>query len=270
MNLNQQETINKLKELEIKLGRRPVKRDNSSLYSLSRKYFGTWNKMLSKADYICRDFQKPIIPEEMSGELGYFLGLVSTDGHIQVVKKSGNYRLMIYTSEKEEVDLIVKLILRLFNYKASVKLRKTGFKNSRLNYEIYISSKNVVMFVNSLGIPIGAKSTIIEFPKIFINERKYLWDYIRGVFDGDGSIIHSGNNHVFKISSGSIKFLEGLHKIFINEGFNKFMINKDNRGNVWDLRNNTKSDLNRLYIEIYKDPKFYYPRKKLKWKGHHI
>ena len=162
MNPIQEEVIEKLKGLEKELGRRPVKRDNSHLYFLSRKHFGTWNKMLETTGYECRTFQKPIIPENMTRELSYFLGLVSTDGHIQITREIGQYRLIMCTSEKEEVDLILKLIYLLFNYKASIRARKTGFKNSRPNYEVYISSKEVTSFITSLGIPSGAKSSNIK------------------------------------------------------------------------------------------------------------
>ncbi|MEK6811328.1 MAG: LAGLIDADG family homing endonuclease [Nanoarchaeota archaeon] len=268
MDLNQERVIQKLKDIERDLGRRPVKRDNATLYALSRKHFGTWNKMLETVGYKCKSFQKPITPESMTKELSYFLGLVSTDGHLQVTKEKGQYRLMVYTSEKEEVDLILKLISLLFGYKASIRLRKTGF-SLRPNYEIYVSSKNITLFINSLGIPSGAKSNNIKVPKIFLQEDKYIWDYIRGTFDGDGSIIFSGNNYTFKISSGSLDFLTGLNKIFVEKGFNKFKIWKD-KGNVWNLRNNTKTEILQLYNYIYKNASFFYPRKKLKWDSQYI
>lgn len=217
-----------------------------------------------------KKFQKPTIPQKITRELSYFLGLVSTDGHLQVVKEKGLYRLIMCTSEKEEVDLIIKLIFDLFNYKASVRLRKTGFDNSRPNYEVYIYSKTVTFFINSLGIPLGAKSNNIRLPELFFDKEDLIWDYIRGVFDGDGSIIFSGYNHIFKITSGSLQFLNDLNIIFAKKGFNKFKIWKDSRGSVWDLKNNTKTEISRLYKEIYKDSSFFYPRKKTKWSKQYI
>lgn len=211
-----------------------------------------------------------IIPEDISSELTYFTGLVSTDGHMQRVVDRSHYRLAIYTSEKEEVELISKLIFQLFNYNASINPRKTGFANSRINYEIYISKKDIVMFVNSLGIPFGAKSANFRLPKKLLEDEKFIWDYIRGVFDGDGSIIFSGKDHIFKITSGSLLFLEDLRKIFMDKGFTKFKIWKDKRGNIWDLRNNTKSEISKLYEKIYNNASFFYPRKKLKWESQHI
>ncbi len=267
--MQKEDVLVKLKELEIRLGRRPVKRDNSHLYQLSRKYFGTWNNMMVEYGYNCKGFQKPSIPKKINSNLSYFLGLVSTDGHIQVTNNIGKYKIMVHTSEIEEVDLIKRLVNSLFNYNASIYPRKTGFKNSRINYEVYIYSKDVAYFLNSLGIPFGAKSANIRVPQIFITGREFIWDYIRGVFDGDGSIIFSGYNSIFKISSGSLNFLQDLLKIFQSNAFNHFKIYK-NGENVWDLRNNTKTEILKIHNLIYDGSSFFYPRKKLKWAGHYV
>src|SRR3989344_7071373 len=147
MKWNKKEGINRLDLLKKELGRRPVKRDSPALYSLSRRYFGSWNNMMIKAGYKCKKFQKPIIHNKITGDMYYFLGLLSTDGHIQALKKMHKYRVMLYTSEKEEVKIILKLIKRLFHYDASIRARKTGF-SSRPNYEIYISSKKIACYLN--------------------------------------------------------------------------------------------------------------------------
>jgi hypothetical protein len=255
--------IKRLKDLENKIGRRPVKRDDSYLYSLSREYFGSWNNMMSFVGYNCRNFQKPFIPNKHSPDLYYFLGLVSTDGHIQAIEEKSHYRVLLYTSEKEEVNVILKIIQRLFGYRASVRARKTEF-SLRPNYEIYISSKIIAEFLNKLGIPFGAKSSTIRLPKAIIhcNDGKF-WNYIRGVFDGDGSIIFSGGNTIFKISSGSIGFLNDLNKIFFKKGFKTFKVSFQDK-NVWELRTNTRADIRKLYSLVYNGP-YFYPRKKSKW-----
>ncbi|MEK6927291.1 MAG: LAGLIDADG family homing endonuclease [Nanoarchaeota archaeon] len=263
------EIIFRLKELEKELGRRPVKTDSPSLYTLSRKYFGTWNNMMTEAGYQCKLFQIPVTPKEITSDLSYFLGLMSTDGHIQVIKQRWLYRVMMYTSEKEEVEMILNIIKKLFSYTASVRARKTGF-SKRPNYEIYISSKKIALFLNSLGIPIGAKSYNLLVPKMFFeNKQEYFWDYLRGVFDGDGSIVFSNNNFSFKISSGSVRFLEGINKILIEKGFKNFKISKQDEY-VWILRTNIKENIKQLYSCIYNNSSFFYPRKQLKWSKQYI
>lgn len=267
--LEKREVLLKLKSLEKELGRKPVKRDNSYLYYLSRKHFGSWNKMIHKAGYECKDFQKPIIPDKLTNELFYLLGLVTTDGHIQALEKANKYRVMIYTSEKEEVEIILKLIYDIFKYRASVRGRKTGF-SKRINYETYISSKKIALFFNSLGIPFGAKSYNIQVPNlIYQSGEDNFWNYLRGIFDGDGSIIFQGYNSVFKIASGSEKFLNQLKDILNTKGFRNFKVSKQDT-NVWALRTNMKEDIKGIHKLIYKEALFYYPRKKLKWDNQYV
>jgi len=269
MKYTKKEVIQKLKDLETKLGRRPFKTDNSTLYGISRKYFGSWNKMMLEAGYVCKPFQVPNIPQKFTEEVYYFLGLLSTDGHIQAVPDRWVYRVMIYTSEKEEVEIILKLIYSLFEYNATVKERKTGF-SKRQNYEIYISSKPVAEFLHHLGIPYGSKSYNLVVPSVILkNKEDIFWHYLRGVFDGDGSIIFSKHNHIFKITSGSLKFLEGLQQIMINKGFSKTKVSKQT-GSTWELRINNLEDIKKIYQLIYKNATYFYPRKKLKWEKQYI
>lgn len=82
MNWNKEKIISAVHDLGKRLKRRPVKRDNSNLYFLSRKYFGSWNKMMEGAGYNTEKLQKPRIPNLNSDLLYYFLGLVCTDGHV--------------------------------------------------------------------------------------------------------------------------------------------------------------------------------------------
>ena len=265
--LKKREVLERLHILKNNLERRPVKKDSPSLYYLSRKYFGSWSLMMTEAGYTCIPPQKPIIPTEMNLSLSYFLGLISTDGHIQSLQDKGIYRVMLYTSEKEEVELLLNLIYTLFKYKASVRERITGFSD-RPNYEIYISSKKIAFFLNSLGIPFGAKYQTIRVPKS-VYKKPYFWHYLRGVFDGDGSIIFSKGNSVFKISSGSIGLLNELKDLLNKESFISFSVSLENKG-VLALRTNLKKDIQKIHSLIYDNATFFYSRKRIKWSKQYV
>jgi DNA-binding transcriptional regulator WhiA len=222
--------------------------------------------MMKKLGYNYRIFQKLIIPSSLPVSFYYFLGLLCTDGHIQFVKKGGKYRVMLYTSELKEKEIILRLIKSLFNYNASVRARETGFSD-RLNYEIYISSKSLCEFFHNLGIPYGAKSYNIRVPKLFSNRNERIfWNYLRGVFDGDGSIIFSGSVCTFKISSGSQEFIKDIQKIMSKYNFLNTHVSRQKQ-NVWELKINARRDISRLYRLIYRDARFFYPRKKSKWES---
>lgn len=261
---SKEEVLIRLKSLQHDLERRPKKRDDNSLYSMSRKYFGSWNKMMEGAGYKCKYCQKPKIPKRFLPSFYYFLGLVTTDGHIQYNRDKTWYNTSLYTSEREEVNLILNLIKNLFDYNSSVRKRKTCFSR-RPNYQINISSKNVCEFLHKTGIPYGAKSYTIRLPLLVQNcSEGDFWHYLRGVFDGDGCIIFSGYNNTFKISSGSLKFIEDIKNKFENYGIYSSKMSQQKK-NVWELKVCTKADIVKLYNFLYKNAEFYYPRKRRKW-----
>jgi len=265
MKWNKEKIIKEIRFLENKLQRRPLKKDNSNLYCLSRKYFGTWNKMMAKAGYDVKFRQDVKIPK-FSNKLSYFFGLLCTDGHIQFLPKKGKYKLIIFTSNQDEKIMIIKLIKDLFNYDASIRSKTYGF-SKRPNYEIYISSKKLCQFCNSFGIPYGKKSDIIRIPKkVMGGKRNFVSHFIRGVFDGDGSIIRVGNQNLFKINMGSKNFIHDLNALLIKLDINSARIRQE-RINLWDLRINKKEDIKKLYFLLYQNNfGCFYPRKRNKWK----
>lgn len=259
---NKKKVIQEIKNLQIKLKRKPMKRDNSSLYFLTRKFFGSWNNAMKKAGFEIKIKQKPNIPNELSNDLAYFLGLLITDGHIAFNKKRGNHTIMIFTSFKEERDIVLSLIKNIFNYRSSFREKKYGF-NKYINYEIRISSKELSnQLVQKLNIPAGAKSKVVRVPfYLFKSKKGFMTNFLRGVIDGDGSI----SKNRIKISSGSIKFLEDIKLLLNNLKISSGLVSKEKNKNTFNLCISSKDNFRRLCFLLYKDSEFFYPRKKLCW-----
>lgn len=254
------EVIEEIVLLGRKLGRAPVKRDCNSLYFRARASFGTWNCALSASGFNIRVNQEPKIPL-LSEEFFYFLGLIITDGHLVVDNlKRKNYQAKLYTSFREEKELILKLIFDLLGYRASVRERRTGFTNN-LSYEIYISSKKLCTFLLSLGIPSGEKSKSVKVPEVLFGEKeKNILSFVRGVIDGDGSI----NKNSVKICSGSKDFLAGISILFGDLGISCGGVTREKRGlfNLWVCEHDS---LIKLRTGLYKNAQYFYPRKKNSW-----
>lgn len=269
MKITKEGVIEKFYILRDKLNRKPVKRDDPYLYFLSRKYLGSWNNLLKEARYTVRLKQYAKIPQLNRVEFYYFLGLLCTDGHIQFNEKKGKYRLIIFTSNENEKCMIKDLIYVLFNYKASLRSKIYGF-SKKPNYEIYISSKKICKFFCDLGIPSGAKSLIIKIPEIIKKcSDLFFWSFIRGVFDGDGSIISSKNNWTFKIASGSKIFIHELNDLFLKRSFSPIL--RKEKENLWILKLHKKEEIKKIYSLIYKDAdKYCYARKRLKWENNNF
>ncbi|HDK41900.1 MAG TPA: hypothetical protein ENG87_00860, partial [Candidatus Pacearchaeota archaeon] len=257
--------IQEVFSLERKQKRRPTKHDYSNLYTLSKKHFGSWSNMMKYAGYNVKSLQKPTIPDLNSNSFHYFLGLLYTDGHVVFDKLNQTYKIMLFTSYVEEKNMIVRLIKNLFNYKASIRLKKYGF-NKRINHEIYISSKKLCGFlIKEIKFPAGAKSLTVRLPNIVLKDPSKAWHFIRGVFDGDGSIINTEKAYFLKICSGSKRFINDLGKLMVKLGFKGGIIRQE-REKLWVWKINKKKDLKRFYQLAYKDCNgYYYQRKKLKW-----
>lgn len=248
--------IKDLRKLHRNLSRRPTRHDNNSLYQKSRKYFGSWNKMMENAGYKVKYYQYPKIPSKLTQDLSYFLGLIITDGHLQNKSKYGIY---LYTSYEEEKDMILNLIKGLFDYRAYLVFRKFGF-NKRINIQIAINSKKLVNCLNKkFDIPTGNKSLIVRVPKIILNSnRENKINFLRGVIDGDGHITQSSVH----ISSGSYLFLLDLKKLLFDI---KIECNAkiEKRRTCYVLHLN-KTESKKLYYLCYNNAKYFYPRKKEK------
>jgi len=264
---NKEKIILDIHNLEKRLKRKPKKRDTTNLYSLSRIYFGTWNNMMEYAGYKVKRIQRPKIPDSDSDIFYYFLGLLNTDGHIVYDKSNKCYRVLLFTSHREEKDQIISLIRKLFNYEASVRKKEFGYAK-RINYEIHICSKNLCeFFINKLSMFSGAKSLTIEIsPFVFNSKNSKIWHFIRGVIDGDGSIIKTENSSMLKIPSGSKKFIDGISCLFKKLGFNSGKISQE-RKNLWLFRITMKEDIKKLYKFIYSSAgNYYYKRKERIWR----
>jgi len=247
------EVLAEIKKLHKLNNRRPVKRDSNSLYQATRKFYGTWNNALRVAGYYVKDFQNPNIPK-ISPELAYFVGLIITDGHLRYDKKSRSYSISIYNSYPKETKTIIKLIKQLFNYSPTIRKRKYGFSKS-INNEIIISSKKLVLFLHqTFGIPLGAKSKIIQLPVIFAKDDELFYNFLRGVIDGDGHIRRKG----ISISSQSETFLKQIKNKLADLSF----IRIENARTTNSLLIERQNDMRQLYAKLYGSPNFFYNRKK--------
>jgi intein/homing endonuclease len=248
--------ISEIHELHKKLKRRPVKRDSSILYHMSRKYFGTWNNAMKNAGYKVKIFQNVFIPC-ISQDLCYFIGLLITDGHL--VFKPHDYRVTISTSYIEEKEMICNLIKNLFKYIPSIRKREYD-RNALTSYEICIFSKNLSKFLHEkFKIPSGAKSSIVRVPNIIFHvSRDNVYSFIRGVIDGDGSIW--AEKFKISISSGSYLFLKDLRILLNKLTISSGEVVKDRSAYKLHIYN-SNNNLRKLYNLIYTS-KFYYPRKK--------
>lgn len=137
-----------------------------------------------------------------SHDMAYILGFWWADGNMSSERGRYNFSICQHVKDKYILLQILKVI------GSNHLLHRSGKRNY---CHFSISSKSIYNDILSLG-GLPKKSLVIGFPNI---PEKYLPDFIRGYFDGDGSIsiydkkYYSAN---CSFSSGSKIMLEGLKK----------------------------------------------------------
>jgi hypothetical protein len=117
-------------------------------------------------------------------EYSYLIGLLQTDGHFQESSRNrGKITIELSLRDKDIIDKITALIP--VNYKISQRTRNTNFKKDYTSIILTIYDWGFREFMKTCGLPVGKKSEIIAPPlHLPISEP----DYIRGLYDGDGSL----------------------------------------------------------------------------------
>jgi intein-encoded DNA endonuclease-like protein len=144
--------------------------------------------------------------------MAYVLGFFAADGTM-IVNKRGAHFIEFHITDRE----ILKKIKKVMGSEHKISIRDEGNANYKLGYRLQIGSKEMFVDLSKHGFTPN-KSKIIKFPHV---PQKFLGDFVRGYFDGDGCIYfkkHRAKDRrkarwVFssRFTSGSKKFLLELH-----------------------------------------------------------
>lgn len=135
--------------------------------------------------------------EQWSNSMAYILGLIYADGCLF------NYRTTI--ALKSSDAYLLENIRNILESDNEVTIKD---KVATLHF----SSKTIRESLESYGLTQN-KSLTIQMPEVL---KEYLPHFIRGVFDGDGTITHNKARPRIAFYSGSKKFLEQLDSIISN------------------------------------------------------
>lgn len=172
----------------------------------------------------------------------YILGLIITDGCI-----TNNEKAKVIVISLKENDMITQI-------RDLVCPNKKVYKDGN-NFQVRWRNNNDIKVLNKLGIK-ERKTSNVPFINIINNK----WDFIRGIFDGDGSVYISKtfdkniNKEYFyqyiSFTSASIDFSEGLNK-FLNANDIHSKIYRDKRNDnimyIKILNKDVKTLFNNMY-----------------------
>lgn len=187
----------------------------------------------------------------------YLIGLLFADGC-----NNGN-NISIGLSGDEE-----KYILEFISKKIYMNPRplyKTCFKNSNYNdnHRLYICNKKISSDLEKIGL-VKNKTYSLKFP-VFIDDEIKFRHFLRGYFDGDGSVIIQNNRITFSIV-GYNSFLEEL-KLNMEKYINIKIVNKiyKTSSSAHEIKISSRSIVRRIYNFMYNDSELYLQRKKIKF-----
>lgn len=197
-----------------------------------------------------------------SHNMAYILGLLASDGNIS--NKGNKIKIALSATDKEILEKIQKELQStrpLYEYETS-----QGYKV----VELIFNSEKIKKKLAEYNI-VPNKSLTLK-PPLKLNE-KYIIDYIRGFFDGDGSIAKTGYQSrgiEFRIVSASkniLQFFETYFYTHYNQSLSHIYLRKKQEGyaQLYDLRYSTNFS-KQLYDIMYTPDSLYLKRKKDKYK----
>lgn len=138
----------------------------------------------------------------------YFLGWLISDGN----KKNNSIQINLQERDKYILELFKKYI----NYTGKLYFLPKKNDKRQNQYRLFITSKKLTDNLDKYGF-VSNKSKITYFPDI---PEEFHSHFIRGIFDGDGSIISINRknriDYVFSIT-GSISLMTTIQKIIIEK-----------------------------------------------------
>lgn len=199
----------------------------------------------------------------------YFLGLMYADGNVQKTQskvcKNIQHKVTLGMLDKELLELFKRSINGNFPIKEKV------IRNGKTFYKLILTSKKMVEDLEDKGC-IERKSLVLRFPRI---SKELLPDFIRGYFDGDGSIFSSTqrvkrNNATFSYTRpvihicGTKEFLESLLSV-LELPITCLKKEKRRVTNCWYIRFDSYPRVEKFYNFLYTNKVIYLTRKKDKF-----
>lgn len=217
------------------------------------KYFSDLGKIggpLSRKHYFDTDFFETINTPEKA----YFLGFIQADGCITQQERCG--KVLSFQIHKKDIDVMQKF-LSVLNARG-IELRNSGSHYVRLS----LCSNKLVNDLLKHGVAYK-KSYSDKFPKI--GDNSLLSHYIRGVFDGDGSVYQETcTGHPTCYIMGRLMFCKWVQEAIGSQLDISTRIYKQ-KGDVCTLRIRRERDVKRFFEWLYLDATVYLERKKRKF-----
>ena len=189
-------------------------------------------------------------------EKAYILGFIYADG---CLTKGSTLEIKLTESDKEILEKIRKCLGS--NHKIGVYRGTSGYTTQNKYCSLNIVNKHLHDSLVKWGAT-ERKTKTLTFPK-FLDE-KLVSHFIRGFFDGDGSVYEINQIKFIGCSfTGTFDMLENIRQICEKEFGTKAKVRKYKNKDIYDFKVGGKNNIIAFYKYLYKDATIFLGRKKL-------
>lgn len=189
-----------------------------------------------------------------SANMVYLLGFLAADGCVYA--KNNCIKIGLSSLDKVFLEQISKEIDS--DYPIHDYVTNKGFAVSELRFSSYQIKQDLALYNI-----IPKKTYNFTFPSNI--DSRYIRDFIRGYFDGDGSISTAGQGIRWQVCSHTKDVLIRISDFFAKQGINKTNIYQDKRSGVYYIQYSTNST-KKIFDILYYPHCFCLPRKYKKYK----
>ena len=186
----------------------------------------------------------------------YLLGLLVSDGSVDNTGLGFQF-----TSKDIELISDFKEILQSEHKICEVNSYDDRTKKTYMRYTIHICSKDIVDDLRILGVE-NNKSFDCPMPNI---DDKYFWSFLRGLFDGDGSVTDYGDGRVrikFIFSSPIMNYIKNkLTEEGLSDNKVQSISTDENGFEVQSIKYNSFKDVKFLNDKMYENSEYKLHRK---------
>lgn len=203
-------------------------RESQDRYSINYNFFETW-----------------------SNDSTYVYGMIAADGHLFYESGAMKKNALQFEMANYDRDILDKI-------KCVMKYEGPVLDTKRQTVKLQINNKKVIKDLIEKGIPERNKTFNLEYPKDLPHE--YDRHFIRGLFDGDGSVYKHGAAPRFQLL-GTKKLLEDVLKRLPIDN-NKYSIYDRSKSgsNVYALQIGGKNAFN-IFNWLYEEDGIFLERK---------
>ncbi len=205
-----------------------------------------------KRKYIVNDLFFENIDSE---EKAYVLGFLCADGCVH--EKRNQISITLKESDEKHIININNILGSNFPILRYSSRYSNGFKLTNKS-KLQITSKKMVQDLQNVGC-VARKSNTLSFPCI---QEKYVNHFMRGYFDGDGSIFITSQNSVRFGVISTKEFCETFLSILPYSGKSKVTKEKRSNKNVYYIQIGGFNYVKLIYEFLYRDATIFLDRKR--------